>query len=87
MSYVETLAKLGRTPEEVEQVKALHMEYYYELFHYAYNLTGNSEAAQEMIIDVFVKILFDPQPLLTAKRPLAWLKKACCAKFAAGLQN
>ena len=81
MSYDETLAKAGRTPEKIEQVRALHMEYHYELFCYAYSLTGDAAAAQELLIDVFVQILFDPQPLLTAKRPLAWLKKAFSAKF------
>ncbi|MBQ7871548.1 MAG: hypothetical protein IJ357_05355 [Oscillospiraceae bacterium] len=87
MSYDETLAKAGRTPEEIEQVKALHMEYYEELFGYAYLLTGNAAAAQELLIDVFVKILFDPQPLLTAKRPLTWLKKAFSAKFSENQRN
>ena len=52
-----------------------------ELFVCAYLLIGNAAAAQELLIDVFVQILFDPQPLLTAKRPLVWLKKAFSAKF------
>ena len=87
MSYGDTLAKAGSAPEKIEQVRALHMEYHYELFCYAYSLTGNAAAAQELLIDVFVKILFDPQPLLTAKRPLTWLKKAFSAKFSENQRN
>ena len=60
MSYDETLAKVGCTPEKIEQVRALHMEYHYELFCYAYSLTGYAAAAQELLVDVLCKSSLTP---------------------------